>query len=207
VKLYYSPAACSLAAHIAAREAGIPVELVKVDIGNHTLEDGTDFYSINPRGYVPALRLDDGTLLTEVAAIVQFLGDLAPASGVVPTAGTMERVHLQEWLTFISSELHKAFSPWLWHKETAESTKQAVKERLAVRFAEMDRLLAKQPYLLGQRFSVADAYAFTIVNWSHFLMVGLNPYPALSAYMNRIAARPQVTAALQAEGLLNQKAA
>jgi glutathione S-transferase len=209
VKLYYSPAACSLAAHIAAREAGIPVELVKVDIGNHTLEDGTDFYSINPRGYVPALRLDDGTLLTEVAAIVQFLGDLAPASGVVPTAGTMERVHLQEWLTFISSELHKAFSPWLWHKETAESTKQAVKERLAVRFAEMDRLLAKQPYLLGQRFSVADAYAyaFTIVNWSHFLMVGLKPYPALSAYMNRIAARPQVTAALQAEGLLNQKAA
>lgn len=206
MKLYYAPAACSLAAHIVAREAGIPVDLAKVDLGNHTLEDGTDFYSVNPRGYVPALRLDDGTLLTEVAAIVQYLGDLAPASGVVPPAGTMERVHLQEWLTFISSELHKAFSPWLWHKETAESTKQAVKERLAVRFAEMDRLLARQPYLLGQRFSVADAYAFAIVNWSHFLMVSLKPYPALSAYVARVAARPQVMAAMQAEGLLKQAA-
>lgn len=206
MKLYYAPAACSLAAHIVAREAGIPVDLAKVDLGNHALEDGTDFYTVNPRGYVPALRLDDGTLLTEVAAIVQYLGDLAPASGVVPPAGTMERVHLQEWLTFISSELHKAFSPWLWHKETAESTKQAVKERLAVRFAEMDRLLARQPFLLGQRFSVADAYAFAIVNWSHFLMVSLKPYPALSAYMARIAARPQVMAAMQAEGLLKQAA-
>lgn len=206
MKLYYAPAACSLAAHIVAREAGVPVDLVKVDIGNHTLEDGTDFYTINARGYVPALRLDDGTLLTEVAAIVQYLGDLAPAAGVVPPAGTMERVHLQEWLTFISSELHKAFSPWLWHKETAESTKQAVKERLAVRFAEMDRLLARQPFLLGQRFSAADAYAFAIVNWSHFLMVSLKPFPALSAYMARVAARPQVMAAMQAEGLLKQAA-
>jgi glutathione S-transferase len=206
MKLYYSPAACSLAAHIAAREAGVPVELIKVDIGNHTLDDGTDFYTVNPRGYVPALQLDDGTLLTEVAAIVQYLGDLAPASGVVPAAGTMDRVHLQEWLTFISSELHKVFSPWLWHKETAESTKQAVKERLAVRFAEMDRRLAKQPFLLGERFSVADAYAFTIVNWSHLLMVSLKPYPALAAYMARIAARPMVMAAMQAEGLLKQVA-
>jgi len=206
MKLYYSPAACSLAAHIAAREAGVPVELIKVDLGKHTLDDGTDFYTVNPRGYVPALQLDDGTLLTEVAAIVQYLGDLAPASGVVPAAGTMDRVHLQEWLTFVSSELHKAFSPWLWHKETAASTQQAVRERLAVRFAEMDRLLAKQPYLLGERFSVADAYAFAIVNWSHFLMVSLKPYPALAAYMARIAARPHVMAAMQAEGLLKQAA-
>ncbi|MFZ5545927.1 MAG: glutathione transferase GstA [Pseudomonadota bacterium] len=207
MKLYYSPAACSLAAHITAREAGIPVELVKVDIASHTLEDGTDFYTINPRGYVPALRLDDGTLLTEVAAIVQYLGDLAPDSGVVPPAGTMERVHLQEWLTFISSELHKAFSPWLWHKDTAESTRQAVLERLALRLAELDRVLARQPYLLGQGFSVADAYAFAIVNWSHFLRLSLTPYPALSAYMKRIAARAHVVEALQAEGLLKQAAA
>jgi glutathione S-transferase len=206
VKLYYSPAACSLAAHIAAREAGVAVELIKVDIGNHTLEDGTDYYSVNPRGYVPALRLDDGTLLTEVAAIVQYIGDLSPASGVVPPAGTMQRVHLQEWLTYIGTELHKAFSPWLWHKETAESTKQSVREHLARRFAELDRLLAAQPYLLGEQFSVADAYAFAIVNWSHFLMVSLKPYPALAAYLERIAARPRVIAALQAEGLLKKAA-
>lgn len=206
MKLYYSPATCSLAAHITAREAGIPVELIKVDIGNHTLEDGTDYYTINPRGYVPALRLDDGTLLTEVSAIVQYLGDLSPASGILPRAGTMDRVHLQEWLTFISSELHKAFSPWLWHKETADSTKKTVKELLARRFTEMDRLLAKQPYLLGDQFSVADAYAFAIVNWSNFLMISLKPYPALTGYMARVAARPQVIAAMHAEGLLKQAA-
>lgn len=206
MKLYYAPATCSLAAHITAREAAIPVELIKVDIGKHTLDDGTDYHTINPRGYVPALRLDDGTLLTEVSAITQYLGDLSPASGIVPRAGTMDRVHLQEWLTFISSELHKAFSPWLWHKETADSTKKTVKELLARRFAEMDRRLARQSYLLGDRFTVADAYAFAIVNWSNFLMISLKPYPALAAYMVRVAARPQVIAAMQAEGLLKQAA-
>ncbi len=206
MKLYYSPATCSMAVHIVAREAGIPVELVQVDIGKHTLDDGTDYFKINPRGYVPALRLDDGTLLTEVAAIVQYLGDLAPASRIVPPAGTMDRVHLQEWLTFVSSELHKAFSPWLWHKDTAESTKKSVRDRLAVRFTELDRLLTQQPYLLGNQFSAADAYAFAIVNWSNFLLISLKPYPALAAYMARIAARPQVVAAMQAEGLLKQAA-
>jgi len=206
MKLYYAPAACSLAAHIVAREAGIPVELVKVDLGTHTLDDGTDYYTVNPRGYVPALRLDDGTLLTEVAALVQYLGDLRPGSGLVPPAGTLERVHVQEWLTFVSSELHKAFSPWLWHKETAESTKQAVKAQLAKRFAEMDRLLSRQSFLTGAQFTVADAYAFAIVNWSHLLMISLQPYPALAAYMARIAARPQVMAAMQAEGLLKKAA-
>lgn len=206
MKLYYAPAACSLAVHITAREAGLPIELVKVDLGKHMLYDGTDYHTINPRGYVPALRLDDGTLLTEVAAIVQYLGDLAPASGIVPPAGTMERVHLQEWLTFVSSELHKAFSPWLWHSETAESTKQAVRERLALRFTEMDRLLARRPFLLGERFSAADAYAFTIVNWSHILKFSLEPYPSLAAYLARIAARPQVSAAMRAERLLEKAA-
>lgn len=206
MKLYYAPAACSLAAHIVAREAGLAFEAVSVDLGQHTLADGTDFHTINPRGYVPALRLDDGTLLTEVAAIVQYLGDQVPEAGLLPPAGTMERVHLQEWLTFVSSELHKAFSPWLWHKDTAESTRKAVRERIALRYGELERLLARQPYLLGERFSVADAYLFTIVSWSQPLMVSLKPYPALAAYQERIAARPHVQAALRAEGLLKQAA-
>lgn len=155
---------------------------------------------------MPALRLDDGTLLTEVVAIVQYLGDLRPESGLAPPAGTMARVHLQEWLTFISSEIHKVFSPWLWHKETAESTRQEAKARLALRFAELDRLLARQEYLLGAAFTVADAYAFTILNWSRALAVDLQPFPWLRAYMARVAARPKVIEALVAEGLLKKAA-
>lgn len=206
MKLYYAPAACSLAVHIVAREAGLPVELVKVDLGTHRLDDGTDYYTINPRGYVPLLELDDGTRLTEVTAIVQYLADLAPAAGLLPPAGTLDRVHVQEWLTFVSSELHKAFSPWLWHKETAESTKQAVKERLARHFGELDRLFARQPYLSGDRFTVADAYAYTIVSWANFLLISLKPYPALADYLSRVAARPDVQHALAAEGLLKKAA-
>lgn len=204
--LYYSPAACSLAPHIVAREAGVAIELVEVDLATHTLKDGSDYYAINPRGYVPALRLADGTVLTEVAALVQYLADLAPAATLAPAAGTLERVKLQAWLTFISSELHKAFSPWLWHKETAESTVHAVREKIATRFAELDRVLAAQPYLMGERFSVADAYAFAIVNWSNFLDVDLARYPALAAYMKRIAERPKVKEALVAERLIKAAA-
>lgn len=206
MKLYYAPAACSLAVHIVAHEAGLPLELVKVDLETHRLDDGTDYHTINPRGYVPLLELDDGTRLTEVTAIVQYLADLAPAAGLLPPAGTLARVHVQEWLTFVSSELHKAFSPWLWHKETADSTKQAVKERLARHFGELDRLFAKQPYLRGDRFTVADAYAYTIVNWANFLMFSLKPYPALAAYLARVAARPGARRALAAEGLLEHAA-
>lgn len=206
MKLYYSPATCSLAVHIVAREAGLPVELVKVDIGTHRLDDGTDYYTINPRGYVPLLELDDGTRLTEVSAIVQYLADLAPQAALLPPAGSIDRVHVQEWLTFISSELHKAFSPWLWHKETAESTKQNVRERLARHFGELDRLLAKQPYLTGQRFTVADAYAYAIVNWSHYLMVSLKPFPALAAFLGRVESRPGTHQALVTEGLVKKAA-
>jgi len=204
--LYYSPGACSLAPHIVAREAGIPIELVEVDLGKHQLKDGSDYYAINPRGYVPALRLADGTVLTEVAALVQYLTDLKPKAGLAPEAGSFERIQLQAWLTFISSELHKVFSPWLWHKDTAESTVSAVRERIATRFAELDRVLAAQPYLMGENFSVADAYAFAIVNWSNFLDVDLAPYPALAAYMARVAERPKVKEALIAERLIKRAA-
>lgn len=151
MKLYYSPAACSLAVHIVAREAGLPIELIKVDLATHRLDDGTDYYTINPRGYVPLLELDDGTRLTEVAALGPYLADLIPDTDLIPPAGTLDRVRVQGWLTFISSELHKAFSPWLWHKDTAPSTKQSVLERLAGRFAELDARLAQQPYLTGDR--------------------------------------------------------
>lgn len=199
MKLYYSPSACSLAPHIVAREAGIPIELVEVDLATHKLRDGRDYYAINPRGYVPALELDDGTVLTEVAALVQYLADLKPDAGLAPKAGTLERVRLQSWLTFISSELHKQFSPWLWHADTAESTVRAIKERIATRFAELDRKLAAQPYLMGDRFSVADAYAFAIVSWAPMMKMDLGAYPALAAYLARIAARAKVKEALAAE--------
>jgi len=206
MKLYYAPAACSLAAHIVAREAGLPIELVKVDLATHRLDDGTDYMTINPRGYVPMLELDDGTRLTEVAAIVQYLADLMPAAGLLPPAGTLARVRVQEWLTFVSSELHKAFSPWLWHKETAASTRNDVLQRLARHFGELDRLLARQPYLTGDRFTVADAYAYTIVNWAGFLSISLKPFPALAAFLARVAARPNTQQALVAEGLLKKAA-
>ena len=206
MKLYYSPGACSMAAHIVASEAGVNLQLVKVDLISHKVEDGTDYYTINPRGYVPLLELDDGTRITEVAAIVQYLADSKPASNLAPAAGTFERVRLNQWLAFISSELHKTFSPWLWHKETAESTKASVKDKLATRFSELDGVFAKQDFLLGKQFTIADAYAYTIVNWSNFLGLSLKAYPALSAYLQRVASRPKVQQALGAEGLLKKAA-
>jgi glutathione S-transferase len=205
MKLYYSPGACSLAAHIVAREAGLALDLVKVDIPTHKTEKGEDYFKINPRGYVPALEID-GELHTEVAALVQYLADQAPQSNLLPPAGSMERFKVQQWLAFVSSELHKTFSPWLFHAEAADSTKQAVRDKLAVRFAELDALFATRSYLTGDTFTVADAYAFTIVNWSNFLKIDLKPYPHLSAFMARVAARPKVHEALKAERLITAAA-
>jgi glutathione S-transferase len=202
MKLYYSPGACSLAPHIVAREAGLTIDLVKVDLASHKTETGADYFTINPRGYVPAIALDDGEVHTEVAALVQYLAEQAPQSNLLPPAGSKERFRMNQWLTFVSSELHKTFSPWLWHAETAESTKQAARDKLAVRFAELDRHLADRAYLTGNTFTVADAYAFTIVNWSTFLKFDLKPYPNLSAFMARVAARPKVREALKAERLV-----
>ena len=202
MKLYYSPGACSLAPHIVAREAGLAIDLVKVDLASHKTETGEDYFTINPRGYVPAIRLDDGEVHTEVAALVQYLAEQAPQSNLLPAAGSKERFRMNQWLVFVSSELHKTFSPWLWHAETAESTKQAARDKLAVRFAELDRHLADRAYLTGDSFTVADAYAFTTVNWSNFLKIDLKPYPNLSAFMARVAARPKVREALKAERLV-----
>ena len=206
MKLYYAPGACSLAPHIVAREAGVPLALVKVDLFKHRLEDGSDYKKINPRGYVPLLELEDGERFTESAVLVQLIAEKGGNRDLLPAPGTRERLRVQSWLNFIATELHKTFSPWLWHKDTAESTKQAAKDKLATRFAELDALLGRQPYLTGDRFTVADAYAFTIVNWSNLLHIELSPYPNLSAFLDRVAARPAVQEALRAEGLLKRAA-
>jgi glutathione S-transferase len=200
MKLYYSPGACSLAVHIVAREAGLAVDLVKVDLAARRTESGADYYGINPRGYVPALEID-GVLHTEVVALVEYLAEQAPQAKLLPSAGSNERFRVKQWLSFISSELHKTFGPWLFDPETAESTKQAARDKLATRFAELDKLLAGRPYLTGATFTVADAYAFAIVNWSNLVKIDLAPYPNLSAFMARVAARPKVRATLEAEGL------
>ncbi|QFU15963.1 glutathione transferase GstA [Microvirga thermotolerans] len=206
MKLYYSPAACSLAVHIAAREAGIRFDLVKVDLLKHRLETGEPLTSVNRKNVVPVLELDSGERLTEAAVILQWLADKAGDRDLLPAPGSLERVRVQEWLNFVATELHKSFSPWLWHPETEEGTKKTVRERLAARFAILDEELSGRDYLTGDRFTVADAYAFTIVNWSNLLNVDLKPYANLRAYMDRVAARPAVRQAMSAEGLLKEAA-
>ncbi len=199
MKLYYSPGACSMAVHIALREAGIPVELVKVDLATHKLADGTDYYTISPRGYVPLLELDDGSRHTEASALLQYVGDLDPNGALLPRAGTRERLETVGWLAFIATEIHKGFSP-LWRSDTPASVKETTIAALNRRFADLDARLAKSETLTG-KFSVADAYAFTIVGWSRLLSLSLASFPNLEAYLGRVAARPKVVEALKAEGL------
>ena len=195
MKLYYARGTCSLSPHIVAREAGLSIELERVDILTkpHRTETGADFTAINPKGYVPALSLDDGEVLTEGVAIVQFLADLSPQSALAPAAGTIERYRFQEWLTFISSELHKMFSP---------CAADVARAKIAERFAFLDAHLATRPYLLGERFSAADAYAFTIVGWAGPTHIDLAPFRHLRNYVERIGTRPMVKEAMRAEGLL-----
>lgn len=197
MKLYYSPGACSFAPHIALHEAGVPFEAVKVDLRTHKLADGSDYYAINPKGYVPLLELDDGTRLSEVAVILQYIADRKPGT-LAPAFGSMERYRLMEWLNFISSELHKQFNP-LWYADTPDATKETQRARLARRFDYLNPILAKQPYLMGQNFTVADAYLHAILNWSGPLKVDLSPWPALVQYQQRMAARAGVVKAHHAE--------
>src|SRR5689334_24609312 len=164
MKLYYSPGACSYAPHIALYEAGLPFEAVKVDLRTHTLADGTDYHAINPKGYVPVLELDDGTRLTEAAVILQYIADRNPGT-LAPAFGSIERYRLMEWLNFIATELHKGFGP-LWKPNTPAEYKTIVVEALGKRFDIVAPVLAAQPYLTGERFTIADAYLFTILNWA-----------------------------------------
>lgn len=201
MKLYYSPGACSLSPHIVAREAGIPVELKRVDLKAKLVEGSADYLKTNGKGYVPAIETDDGALLTEGPAIVQFMADQKPESGLAPKAGTMERYRLQEWLNFITSELHKAMGAFFSPALTPEWRK-GVSDRLELRCAWLAGQLAGKPYLMGERFTVADAYLFTVLNWAPMVKFDLGRWPVLQAYQKRVAARPAVQEAMKAEGLL-----
>lgn len=204
MKLYYSPGACSLSPHIVAVEAGIALELVRINLGKtpHTTASGADFSGVNPNGYVPVLELDDGQWLTEGPAIVQYLADLKPESALAPAAGTLARARLQSWLNFIGTELHKMYSPWLFHAEYGEQAQTVARGKIAERLGFVDRhLAAAGPFLVGQSFSVADAYLFTVVSWSKLVHVDLSAFNALRAYLERVGARPAVREAMQAEGL------
>ena len=205
MKLYYYPGACSLAPHIVAREAGIAFTLEKVDLANRTTETGANFATVNPKGYVPALGLQDNSVLTEASAIIQYLADSQPAAALAPAHGSMERYRLLEWLGFISTEIHKGFGP-LWNPATPDAVKAATKERLASRFAYLDGKLSAQPFLLGDKFTIADAYLFTVVNWTNFHGIDISSFPNLQAFQARIASRPAVQQALEAEGLTKKAA-
>jgi glutathione S-transferase len=205
MKLYYAPGACSLSPHIVSRELGLPVELKKVNNKDKTVEGGGDFWKVNPRGYVPVLELDNGQTLTEGPAIVQYLADQKPESGLAPKNGSFERYRLQEWLNFLTSEVHKQFSP-LFKPNTPEDYKKIAKENLAARFDWLDKQLAGKDYLMGKQFTVADAYAFVLLNWTKFQSIDLARWPNLQAFHARVGARPKVQEALQAEGLLKKAA-
>jgi glutathione S-transferase len=205
MKLYYAPGACSLSPHIVARELGIAFELKKVNNKDKTIEGGGDYWKVNPRGYVPALELDDGQILTEGPAIVQYLADRKPEAGLAPKNGAFERYRLQEWLNFLTSEIHKQFSP-LFKPNTPDEYKKIAKENLATRFDWLERQLAGKDYLMGKQFTVADAYLFVLLNWSKVQNIELARWPNLAAFQARVGARPKVQEALQAEGLLKKAA-
>lgn len=201
MKLYYCPGVCSLSPHIALREAGADFTLARVDLATKKLEDGSSYLAVNPKGYVPALELDDGSLLTEGPAIVQYIADLYPDAGIAPRAGTLERARLAEWLNFLATEVHKSFTP-LFRGATGD-WREAALAGLRARFDELDAHLRAHDHLLGGRFSVADAYLFVILGWARPTGIDLTPWPALQAFAARVASRPKVQDALRAEGLLD----
>ena len=201
MKLYYSPGACSLSPHIVLHESGLPFEAILAPTKTKKLPDGSDYTAVNPLGYVPFLTLDDGRTLHEGPAIVQYLADQVPAKALAPANGTWERYKLQEWLTFIGTELHKGFSP-LFAPGMPEEAKTMARERLNGRLAWVDSELAGKQFLMGDTFTVADAYLFTVTNWGQYVGVDISGFAHLSAYRARVGARPAVVAAMKAEGLI-----
>jgi glutathione S-transferase len=202
MKLFYATGSSSLLPHIALREAELPFELVRIDEHTKAISGGGDYRSVNPLGYVPALVLDDGTLLTEGAALVQYIADLVPGKKLAPPNGTIERVKLQAWLNFIASEMHKGgFSP-LFYKGVPEEGREVFRTRLRARFSHIDGHLASNEYLMGHDYSVADAHLFVVSSWASWVDFDLSPFSAVVAHRVRIGSRPTVVAALEAEGLV-----
>lgn len=201
MKLYYSSGSCALSPHIVALEAGIPIETVKVDLKTKTVAKEGDYWDVNPKGYVPALELDDGQVLTEGPAIVQYLADLKPASGLAPANGSFERVRLQEALNYITSEIHKTYSP-LFKPDVLPAVREDRLAYLRRRYALIDRQLEGRKYLLGDRFSVADAYLYAVTRWARGVKLNLAEFPHVEAFQKRVGSRKAVLAALRAEGLI-----
>jgi len=201
VKLYYSPGACSLSPHIVARELGLPVEPVRVDLDTKTVSATGDYWAINPKGYVPALEIEAGEVLTEGPAIVQYLADLKPEAKLVPPCGSMERYRMQEMLAYIGTEIHKTYSS-LFDDALPDTAKDELRKHLDRRYKPLDERLAGNDYLFGSQFTVADAYLFTVTNWARIVKVDLSGFPNVLAFRKRVAARPAVQAAMKAEGLL-----
>ena len=201
MKLYYSNGACSMAPHIVLRESGLPFDLVRASTKTHQLDDGTDYYTINDKGSVPVLELDNGERLTEGPAIVQYIADQVPAANLAPANATMARYRMQEWLNFITSELHKSYAP-LFRPTTPEEYKVITKEGLTKKYALVDKWLTGKNYTMGEAFSVADPYLFTVTSWAKHVGLDLSQFKNVGAFMARMAARPSVQATLVAEGLV-----
>lgn len=201
MKLYLSPGTCSLAPHIVLHEAGLSFTTEKVDLRTHRLAGGESLLAVNTKNYVPILELESGARLTEVSAILQYIADQKPETGLISGASTMERYRTQEWLSFISSELHKAFYPLYFRLTTSKDWQGWAERKLAERFDWVSVQLTGSSYLMGRRFGVADAYLFTVLNWTNFVGIELARWPILNAYHGRVAARPRVQDALKAEGL------
>jgi glutathione S-transferase len=201
MKLYFAPGACSLSPHIVLRESGTQFDLEQVNNQEKKTKSGLDYWTINPKGQVPVLEYGNGERLTEGPVIVQYIADQKPASGLIPLAGTPERYRVQEWLNFITSELHKSFGP-LFRPTTPDAYKEISKENLAKRFDWLDKQLAGRQYLMGDKFTVADAYLFTVLRWASRVGIEIAKWPTLKAYVDRVAARPKVQEAMKAEGLI-----
>ncbi len=201
MKLYFSPGACSLSPRIALTEAGLSFDTQRVDTKTKEMVGGGDFFSINSKGYVPALQLNNGEVLTEGPAIVQYIADQNPSSGLAPAAGTLARYRLQELLNFITSEIHKGFSP-LFDPTLSAEVKESFKTKLGKRFDWLSTQLTGKQYLMGDQFTVADGYLFTTLNWGQWVGIDLAKWPVLAEYHARVAARPAVQTALKAEGLI-----
>lgn len=205
MKLYYSKGSCSLSPHITAREAGIDIELVRVDLATKKTESGDDYSKLARKSAVPMIQMDNGEFLTEGAVIVQYLADQAPQANLIPKAGSIERVRVQEWLNYVSSELHRGFGPIF--KPMGDEAKEFARKNLAKQFDYVSEQLANRNYLMGDQFTVADAYLYTVLTWAKPATIDLAPWPVLTAYRDRVAARPKVQEALAAEGLIAAKAA